>query len=55
MKETIASLEVKLRELTSSQLQVFAQIEALQLEIIDLKKRAGIEPNALPTHQTCVI
>jgi uncharacterized membrane protein len=50
MKETIASLEVKLRELSSSQLQVFAQIEALQLEIIDLKKRAGIEPNALPIH-----
>jgi uncharacterized membrane protein len=48
MKESIASLEVKLRELSSSQLQVFDQIEALQLEIIGIKKAAGIEPNALP-------
>jgi uncharacterized membrane protein len=51
MKESIASLEVKLRELSDSQRQVSARIEALQLEIIDLKKRAGIEPKALPNYR----
>ena len=50
MKESIASLEVKLRELSSSQLQVFAQIEALQLEMIDLKKKTGIDSNVFPIH-----
>ena len=50
MKESITSLEVKLRELSSSQLQVFAQIEALQLEMIDLKKKTGIDSNVFPIH-----
>ena len=50
MKESIASLEVKLRELSSSQLQVFAKIEALQLEMIDLKKTVGMDTTAKPIH-----
>jgi hypothetical protein len=50
IKDRIASLEVKLAELSSSQHQVSARIQALQLEIIDLKKSAGIEVKSLPIH-----
>jgi chaperonin cofactor prefoldin len=54
IKERIALLEVKLAELASSQQEVSAQIHALQLEIIGLKKRE-IAPNAMQRHQTCII
>jgi len=50
MKESIASLELKLAELSSIQQKVSVQIQALQLEIIDLKKKTGIAPSALPIH-----
>lgn len=48
MEDRIASLEIKLRELSSSQRQFSIRIEELQLEIIDLKRKAGIELNAMP-------
>lgn len=50
IKERIALLEVKLAALASSQQEVSAVIHALRLEMIDLKKKVGMEVSAKPNH-----